>query len=134
MIGGRFATPDKQMETVSIHINIEDTSINYLVDQASLKRISQGEMLKNRNFGNPLSGNWVCWSIKNTCKLERTNEDAYFGGWSAKISNRYERKHHCYHKLTVFRWKRMICKLFYEISSPLTTRSITKVGKPSPRC
>ena len=46
---------------------------------------AQEELLRNPDFEEPFDNDWVCIG---DCTLERTNEDAYTGSWSARVTNR----------------------------------------------
>ena len=43
------------------------------------------EILKNPGFEDPINNDWICVGA---CTVERTNEDAYQGQWSGKVTGR----------------------------------------------
>ena len=89
-IEGNFAVSDRPFIEAHFFFTVMDDFVDYLVDQASLTQVSRYEMLKNRGFEAPLDpAQWVCWSLRPNCELERTDEDAFLGKWSVKVTKRF---------------------------------------------
>ena len=61
--------------------------LTYIVLVWALSAITaaQDELLKNPGFEDPIDNDWIC---SGACTVERTNEDAYQGTWSGKVTGR----------------------------------------------
>ena len=78
-----FYLSDKPIKWLTMYLDISDPAVDYLVDGVSVVHIDHISPMRNGGFEG--EGAWFCFG---GCSLTYTQEEAYEGAWSGKVTGR----------------------------------------------